>query len=37
MKDSKWKRQLIIVEKSSDNQRGNQNSVKHLKWSFLQK
>ena len=35
MKDSKWKRQLIIIEKASDNQRGIQNPVKHLRWSFL--
>ena len=31
MKDSKWKRQLIIIEKASDNQRRIQNPVKHLR------
>ena len=37
MKDSKWKPQLIIIEKPQDNKRRIQNTVKHLRWSFFAK
>ena len=37
LEDSKWNPQLIIIEKSLDNQRRTQNQVKHLRWSCFYK